>query len=90
MDNDSTTDNIRPHINLACQQASEAILNDQHIQALLKALSDLTLREFPNFVLKNNGDLERVYSDDYNRISALIHKQIEHRQSQILSFYNLR
>lgn len=68
----------------------EAIQNDAQIKALQKGLNDLVQHESPKYVLKTNGELEAVHSDEYNRLFAKFVELIEHRQSQIVSAYNWR
>lgn len=68
----------------------EAIQNDAQIKALQKRLSDLVRYQLPKHVLKTNGEVEVVYSEEYNRLFAKIVEQIEHRQSQIMSYYSCR
>lgn len=68
----------------------EAIQNDAQIKALQKGLNDLVYHESPKYVLKTNGELEAVHSDEYNRLFAKFVERIKHRQSQIVSAYNWR
>lgn len=68
----------------------EAIQNDAQMKVLYKGLNDLVQNQSPKYILKTNGELEAVCSDDYNKLFAKFIEQIEHRQSQIVSAYNWR
>lgn len=89
MEKHSNNHNTANHGNMLLSPVVlEAIQNDAQIKALQKGLNDLVQHQSPKYVLKTNGELESVHSEEYNRLFAKFVEQIEHRHSQIASAYN--
>ena len=68
----------------------EAILNDAQIKALNQRMNDLYKYSTPKYVMQTNGEVNAVNSKEFDEAVAKIVEQIELRQQQIISAYNLR
>ena len=68
----------------------EAIQNDAQIKALNQRMNDLYKYSTPKYVMQTNGEVNAVNSKEFDEAVAKIVEQIELRQQQIISAYNLR
>lgn len=68
----------------------EAIQNDAQIKALNQRLNDLYKYSTPKYVMLTNGEIIAANTKEFDEALAKIVEQIELRQQQIMSGYDLR
>ena len=67
---------------------SEAIINDAQIIALNQKLNQLCQFSSPTYVMKTDGKISAVNSEQFDKAFTEIIEQIELRQRQIVAAYN--
>ena len=66
----------------------ETIQNDKHLVELYKRLNELYSTETPQVIQVSTTEFRANYSDVFNELVSRIQSEINHRQEQIISFYN--
>jgi ribosome biogenesis protein Nip4 len=65
----------------------EVITSDTQIKAFNQMMNDLYMRSVPKYTIKVSGELEVLYSKQFNDLVTTIAEQIELRQQQIIFNY---
>jgi ribosome biogenesis protein Nip4 len=63
------------------------ITSDTQIKAFNQMMNDLYMRSVPKYTIKVSGELEVLYSKQFNDLVTTIAEQIELRQQQIIFNY---
>ena len=66
----------------------EALQNDKHLVELYKRLNELYSKAIPQVIQVSPTKFRANYPDVFNELVSRIQTEINHRQEQIISFYN--
>ena len=66
----------------------EALQNDKHLVELYKRLNELYSKAIPQVIQVSTTEFRNNYPDVFNELVSRIQTEINHRQEQIISFYN--
>ena len=66
----------------------EALQNDKHLVELYKRLNELYSKAIPQVIQVSTTEFRDNYPDVFNELVSRIQTEINHRQEQIISFYN--
>ena len=66
----------------------EALQNDKHLVELYKRLNELYSKAIPQVIQVSQTEFRANYPDVFNELVSRIQTEINHRQEQIISFYN--
>ena len=66
----------------------EALQNDKHLVELYKRLNELYSKAIPQVIQVSPTEFKAKYPDVFNELVSQIQSEINHRQEQIISFYN--
>lgn len=66
----------------------EALQNDKHLVDLYKRLNELYSKVIPDVIQVSPTEFRANYPDVFNELVSRIQSEINHRQEQIISFYN--
>lgn len=66
----------------------KALQNDKHLVELHKRLNELYSKAIPQVIQVSPTEFKAKYPDVFNELVSRIQSEINHRQEQIISFYN--
>ena len=66
----------------------KALQNDKHLVELYKRLNELYSKAIPQVIQVSPTEIKAKYPDVFNELVSRIQSEINHRQEQIISFYN--
>ena len=66
----------------------EALQNDKHLVELYNRLNELYSKAIPQVIQVSTTEFRDNYPDVFNELVSRIQTEINHRQEQIISFYN--
>lgn len=67
----------------------DALQNDKLLKELYKKLSDIQSKSIPVIIQVSPTEYKTSYNDEVTELINQIHREINFRQDQILSFYDI-